>query len=208
MDRSASAQVVTQEQLAELRSRNTALEKELRLAHHQLRKEGRRESYARAATRANDVPSTKRPVALGEFPITGQAFRLSPKLPRRLIGFGSTVREPEGRIRAGAADKIVWKRVDGRMVPVMKDEGLEPGPLPPRENEPADSATQGGTGRLETKPLGSEQPRETDAPPKERPLLAVKAGSLSQVELDEFLSARFKDMSHGSGDVCGQYSAF
>ncbi|KAF4665624.1 hypothetical protein FOZ61_010737, partial [Perkinsus olseni] len=184
--------VVTQEQLAELRSRNAALEKELRLAHHQLRKEGRQESYARPAT-ANSLSPAK------------------PSASRRSCPGGSlalAVREPEGRIRAGAADKIVWKRVDGRMVPVMKDEGLEPGPLPPRENEAADSATQGGTGRLEAMPLGSEQPRETDAPPKELPLLAVKAGSLSQVELDEFLSARFKDMSHGSGDVCGQYSAF
>ncbi|KAF4696964.1 hypothetical protein FOZ60_013315 [Perkinsus olseni] len=184
--------VVTQEQLAELRSRNAALEKELRLAHHQLRKEGRQESYARAAT-ANSLSPAK------------------PSASRRSCPGGSlalAVREREGRIRAGAADKIVWKRVDGRMVPVLKDEGLEPGPLPPREDEAADSATQGGTGRLETMPLGSEQPRETDAPPKELPLLAVKAGSLSQVELDEFLSARFKDMSHGSGDVCGQYSAF
>ncbi|EER06019.1 hypothetical protein Pmar_PMAR028207 [Perkinsus marinus ATCC 50983] len=100
--------IVAQEQITELQSRNAALEKELRLARHQLRKGGASgEQYSHVSSRSPGGIAANR--------------RSCPGGPVALV-----LREPEGRIRAGAAEKIVWTRVNGRMVPVMKDESMEP----------------------------------------------------------------------------------
>ncbi|KAF4663835.1 hypothetical protein FOL47_005544 [Perkinsus chesapeaki] len=175
--------IETQEELKELRSRNASLEKELLLARHQLQKGsklGADATYMQSPVRAS----------------------------RRSCPGGSTaivVRE-EGAIKPGAADRIIWKRVNGRMVAVVKGNSPEPGPLPPRWNETISSTQRVSDEHTAEGQAGATQ--EAEPVSREQPVLAVKAECLSQAQLDDFVSSQFDELCHSSGDVCGQYSSF